>query len=434
MWERPAERILCGMSGSETQTPKQGPMAGFEETVKDFWRSRPVRPAHGRKFAGVAAGVGYRYGIDPTVVRVALVAATVFGGFGVFFYLLGWLFLPQEGDSVSAFEGLIGRGRTSSSPAFAVLLLILLIPGLSWTFSGGWLTDGTGLIGFALMAVALYLLHRSRGQYNRPVMPSPAYPTAAFSMSTASAPASSTTADGSWDPLAADPSAWDLPNASPSGGLPPQTPPPPPSAPLPRRRKSKIGAATFGVAMLVAGVGVVLNLDGQPWFSIQHVVGLTLGVVGIGLVAGAFVRGGRGLIGLAVPLAIVGMALTTVPFENFSVKGGVGDLTATPYQASDVLPEYHRSAGNIDLDLTKLPAGTAVTTKVTNGAGNSTVLVPMGAEVKLTCETEAGDIDCLGQSRSGVGLDSVDFTAPGNGQKIDLKVKNGVGNVEVRRG
>ncbi|ONF65795.1 LiaF domain-containing protein, partial [Amycolatopsis keratiniphila] len=171
------------------------------------------------------------------------------------------------------------------------------------------------------------------------------------------------------------------------------------------------------------------------WFTAQHVIGLTLGVVGIGLVAGSFVRGGRGLIGLAVPLAIVGMALTTVPFENFSVKGGVGDLTATPSQVSEVLPEYHRSAGNIDVDLTKLPAGASVTTKVTNGAGNSTVLVPTGAEVKVSCETGAGEVDCLGQSRSGVGEDTIDFTSPGgNGQKITLQVKNGVGNVEVRRG
>ncbi|ANN20703.1 PspC family transcriptional regulator [Amycolatopsis orientalis] len=429
------------MSGSETHTPKRGPAAGFEETVKDFWRSRPVRPAHGRKFAGVAAGIGYRYGIDPTVVRVALVAGTVFGGFGVFVYLLGWLFLPQEGDRVSAFEGLIGRGRASSSPAFAVLLLVLLFPGLTWTLSGGWMTDGTGLIGFALMAVALYLLHRSRGQFNRPTMPAPEYPTAAFSMASASTSASTasssttTATEGGWDPLAADPSAWDLPNASPSGGLPPQSPPPPPAPPMPRGRKSKIGVATFGVAVLVGGVGTVLGLDGEPWFSMQHVVGLTLGVVGIGLVAGAFVRGGRGLIGLAVPLAIVGMALTTIPFENFDVKGGMGDLSATPSQVSDVQPEYHRSAGNIDLDLTKLPADSSVTTKVTTGAGNSTVLVPMNAEVKVTCETGAGDVDCLGQSRSGLGVDAVDFTAPGTGsQKIVLQVKNGVGDVEVRRG
>ncbi|WP_414943046.1 PspC domain-containing protein [Amycolatopsis sp. cmx-11-32] len=419
------------MSGSETHTPRRGPAAGFEHTVKDFWRSRPVRPAHGRKFAGVAAGIGYRYGIDPTVVRVALVAATVFGGFGVFVYLLGWLFLPQEGDSVSAFEGLIGRGRASSSPAFAVLLLLLLFPGLTWTLSGGWMTDGTGLIGFALMAVALYLLHRNRGQFNRPVMPAPAYPTAAFSMASAATSASTATESG-WDPLAADPSAWDLPNASPSGGLPPQTPPAPPA---PRGRKSKIGAATFGLAVLVAGIGTVLNLDGEAWFTVQHVVGLTLGVVGIGLVAGSFVRGGRGLIGLAVPLAIVGMALTTVPFENFSAKGGFGDIKATPSAASEVLPEYHRSAGNIDLDLTKLPAGTPVTTRVSNGAGNSTVLVPAGAEVKVTCETGAGEVDCLGQSRSGVGVDTVDFTSAGtSGQKIVLQVENGVGNVEVRRG
>ena len=44
---------------------------------------------------------------------------------------------------------------------------------------------------------------------------------------------------------------------------------------------------TFALAVLTGGGGVLANLDGNPWFSAQHIVGLVLGVVGIGLVVGA---------------------------------------------------------------------------------------------------------------------------------------------------
>src|SRR5207248_9090076 len=106
-----------------------------------------------------------------------------------------------------------------------------------------------------------------------------------------------------WDPLAAGPSGWDLPE-------PPEPPKPAiPMPPQPRapRHHSKVGGVTFSLAVLTAGAGVLANLEGVDWFTARHIVGLTLAVVGLGLVVGAFVRGGRGLIGLAIPLSIAGM-------------------------------------------------------------------------------------------------------------------------------
>ncbi|MEC3982025.1 PspC domain-containing protein [Amycolatopsis sp. H20-H5] len=435
------------MSGAtNTRAPKPNPLAGFEDTVKDFWVSRPRRPVSGRKIAGVAAAIGNRYGIDPVVVRVALVAGTVFGGSGVLVYLLGWLLFPDERDQVSAAEGLIGRGRTTTSPAFTIVLGVALLPTLGWSFGGGWF-DGGGLIGCALIAVALYLLHRGRGQDNRPVAPPVGYstampygtagPDAAFSMTTPQVATETSTPDAAapaWDPLSADPSAWDLP-----GFEQPMNPPPPPrpAPPAPRRRKSKIGGPVFVLAILVAAAGVVLNLDGQDWFSLRHIVGLTLGVLGLGLVAGSFVRGARGLIGLAVPLAIAGMVLTSAPFSDLSLQGGVGNLDATPRTPAQLQPLYERAAGNIDLDLTQLPPAMPVRTRVHISTGNATVIVPEKADVTFTCATGAGSIDCLTAHESGVGhtitQTDVDTDGPG-GQQITLTVENGAGNVEVRRG
>ncbi|MEV4057958.1 PspC domain-containing protein [Amycolatopsis sp. NPDC049688] len=431
------------MSGA---SEKPGVLDGFEETVKDFWASRPRRPHAGRKLAGVAAAIGYRYGVDPVVVRIALVVTTIFGGFGVPFYLLGWLFFPGESDEVSGFEGLIGRGRSSVSPAFAVVLLVLTVVSTGGSITGSWF-DGGGLISCALIAAALYLLHRSRGHLNRPapVAARTSYPAftgnGAFTMTdTAEAPSPAR----GWDPLAADPAGWDLPDA------PQPAPPPQPShhgtqrGPRPSHHgsqlgpRSKVGSATFALAVLTAGGAVLAGLNGATWFDAQHIIGLVLGVVGIGLVAGAFAGGGRGLIGLAVPLAIVGMVLTAAPFKDFDVRGGVGDLTQTPQSQAELLPLYQHAAGDIRLDLTELPEGAPYTTTVSNGAGDTTVTVPANADVTFDCRTGAGEASCFGRSNDGISQPALTGTDNGpdgvGGQKITLHVSNSLGTVEVRRG
>src|SRR5436190_23352233 len=96
--------------------------ASVEDTLKDFWATRPRRPRRGRKLAGVASGIGLRYGIDPIVIRVAFVVATFYGGAGILVYLLGWLLLPEQDDEAAPFESMLNHRRSSTSSAFTVLL------------------------------------------------------------------------------------------------------------------------------------------------------------------------------------------------------------------------------------------------------------------------------------------------------------------------
>ncbi|HVW40276.1 MAG TPA: PspC domain-containing protein [Amycolatopsis sp.] len=408
------------MSGAAESSRPHG-LGGFEETVKDFWASRPRRPASGRKVAGVAAGIGNRYGIDPVIVRVAFVAATIFGGVGLSVYLLCWLLFPGANDQVSPIEALFGRGRSSMSKGLTIVLLIALFPLSSWVFANGWF-DGGGIIGLALLVIALYLLHRSRGHERRPVAPMP--DTATFAMS---APGTPTYTD---DPLGAAPLAWDLPDPEPT---PAPRPPKPPRVP---RRKSKVGVATFGIALLVAGLGVALGATGAGWFTPQHIIGLALGVIGIGLVTGGFAGGGRGLIALAVPLSAVGLIMTAVPVGDYS--GGFGDLRATPLTAADVQPVYEHTAGDINVDLSRLPADTPVTTQIRNGAGDTTVIVPANADVTYLCDVTAGSVDCLGEHTDGVKrapVTGVDNGPDGpGGLPVNLHIEQGAGNIEVHRG
>ncbi|EIT87001.1 hypothetical protein A374_02069 [Fictibacillus macauensis ZFHKF-1] len=60
---------------------------------------RLVRPVD-RKIAGVCAGIARYFALDPTVVRVGVVALMIVTAFGpiVISYLLAALLIPEESD------------------------------------------------------------------------------------------------------------------------------------------------------------------------------------------------------------------------------------------------------------------------------------------------------------------------------------------------
>ncbi len=70
------------------------------------------RRRDGRLVAGVAAGLADYLGLDPTVVRLGLVALTLLGGAGVPVYAAAWVLVPEEGATESIAAGLLhGRAR-----------------------------------------------------------------------------------------------------------------------------------------------------------------------------------------------------------------------------------------------------------------------------------------------------------------------------------
>ncbi|GGP58649.1 PspC family transcriptional regulator [Saccharothrix coeruleofusca] len=406
--------------------------AGVEETLKDFWASRPRRPHGGRKVAGVAAGIAQRYQIDPVIVRVAFVAMALCNGAGILMYLLGWLCFAQEDDEVSAVESLFGRGRSATPAPLTVLLCLGLLP-----TSGFFIDGGFTMVGGVLLSVgAVYLLHRGRGQLNRP------RPTGGLTGDfttgvgvTGSEQQTERVTPPAWDPLGAAPFAWDLPE--PSG------PPPAPEQPAhrPRRPRSRVGAATFALALLVLG-GAVISADFDSaygdWFTAEHTLGLVVAVLGLGLVAGAL-RGnaGRGLIWLAVPLSAIGLVLTTAGFDDFDNSDRMGDISARPTTAEAVLDEYHTKAGQVELDLTALPATSEVRTEVRVGVGSAVIRVPANADVEVSCENGLGSIECLGEQHDGPkGSVRAEDNGPDGegGPKVELEVRTNVGSVEVLRG
>src|SRR5690606_4853845 len=169
-----------------------------------------------------------------------------------------------------------------------------------------------------------------------------------------------------------------------------------------------------------------------PWFTLDTVIGTSLAVLGIGMVFSAFTGGGRPLLGLAVPLSIAGLLVTTLPLAEMP-GGGFGELNARPQSAAEVRDVYQRTGGTITLDLTDLPADSEpVKTKVAVGMGEANVILPETADVTLTCENSMGQIDCLGRQVHGLGVDDVTVTEEGVGEgpQITLDVSSMAGTVE----
>ncbi|MBU2698191.1 PspC domain-containing protein [Nocardioides sp. WV_118_6] len=57
---------------------------------------RLTRRQDNKMVAGVCSGIADHFGVDPTLVRILLVAAVVFGfGTGIILYLAAWWLMPE---------------------------------------------------------------------------------------------------------------------------------------------------------------------------------------------------------------------------------------------------------------------------------------------------------------------------------------------------
>ena len=152
--------------------------AGMETTNEQTWAApgndrprRLSRQTGGRMLGGVAGGTATYLGVDPVIVRIAFVALTLFGGFGVVLYAIGWLLIPEDGAEASlAQHALSGDGSGRHRWAAVVVAVIALIVFFSLVSSGprswgpGWFF-GAGLIWLAVAAVVVLAVARVGGAH-----------------------------------------------------------------------------------------------------------------------------------------------------------------------------------------------------------------------------------------------------------------------------
>jgi phage shock protein C len=77
---------FCSVCGKAAQA------TGFASAPVFGQLARPRAP---RVFGGVCSGLALHYGWDITMVRLLWVLCVVFGGTGIFAYMIAWIVIPE---------------------------------------------------------------------------------------------------------------------------------------------------------------------------------------------------------------------------------------------------------------------------------------------------------------------------------------------------
>jgi phage shock protein PspC (stress-responsive transcriptional regulator) len=80
-----------------------------EDTITESERNTRTAPERvvlrrsydDRMLGGVAGGLARYFGVDTTIVRIAFVVLTLFGGLGIAVYVAGLLLIPEDGSDQS---------------------------------------------------------------------------------------------------------------------------------------------------------------------------------------------------------------------------------------------------------------------------------------------------------------------------------------------
>lgn len=108
--------------------------------------SRLYRSESGKMIAGVCAGLGDFFNIDPTIIRIVFVILTFFQGSGLLIYILLWILIPAKsrpgaineasikenveeikGKAVSIAHNIRGVQKTGEDQRFWWALLIIIL-------------------------------------------------------------------------------------------------------------------------------------------------------------------------------------------------------------------------------------------------------------------------------------------------------------------
>jgi len=323
--------------------------------------------------AGVCSGLADRLGVDPVIVRAALVLLTILGGVGVTVYLVACALLPNDSDQIPVERAL--RDGDGGSIVLIVVAAFALFGGSWWSNDSGWgFPWGLAFTGLLIW----WLVQRSR---NRP---------AADQRVRAQQSGSPYTAGQSPTPFSAGP-----PPTPYSAGPPPTT-----SLPVvprkPRRRSGGLlmGLLAIGLALVTYGSLTWLGSE-FAWTGDHRAIALagSLAAIGLLLVVLGLAGWRAGFVAfLAVVLAISAWSSTVVP-AGIHLGGRVGDAQWAPTSVTPAA-NYHLGVGDGVLNLGGLPTEGLSDAKIPAyvGIGDLKVVVPQGLTVKVVGHVGLGEI------------------------------------------
>ncbi len=415
------------------------------------------RDTRGGMLGGVAAGFARHLDIDVVWVRLGFVVATVFGGgLGIVVYLASWLIIPDDDDhspsrthAVGAVgpaggaDGDDGRGATFwtgvglVSIGGIVLLDRLLSP---ITQRIGWIDPSDIVFPLVLIGIGA-LVYRSSRVDRGTITWADEAEGLAERIERDAEDIVHTVEDRieAWgEDIERRAESWDARQKARAQAL------------RTARSQTRVAPVTFGVALLVLGGMWLLSSLGVAGMSVPRSLASALLVIGVGLIVGAFLGRGRGLIVAGLLLAPV-VAIATLAAQlpgglEVASVGRDGVVLAdehqaiTPMNLADLSAEYEFGAGGRVVDLRgialeEFAAAGTVTIGIEMGIGELEVLLPEGVAADVQVELGIGRIELPGSTSRGIGLtDRQRLPASGGADGlIRLVITQGIGNVTVTR-
>jgi phage shock protein PspC (stress-responsive transcriptional regulator) len=390
---------------------------------------RFLRSRTDRRLGGVAGGLAVAAGLDPAVVRVALVLAA-FTGWGILAYVVAWIVLPAEDPAAGRLLvpapqqtgrftriGLAVAGGLGALQVVGGLigltvgsLGLLAGPGFGWGRHGHDFDLGPGgLIGLALVVSGVVVLLRRRGGGGESALATPPAP----STSPALPPAPGSVA----------------------GTAPAPATPPPGSGGRDFLFLLARVAGWLLALWFLGGVAVATVLWAIGALDLRWPLLLALTAAGaLAVLLRALLRSRRlGMVVLAAAALAVPPVLGVVLGQW---DGRAGYRSATPTTPEELERTYRHAVGQLDLDLSavRIPAGTTTRLKVDMGAGEVRVTVPWDANVRVTGKVGFGEVDLFGRQQNGFGArDDARLAGAAEAGTLELTARARAGRIGVDR-
>ncbi len=214
---------------------------------------------------------------------------------------------------------------------------------------------------------------------------------------------------------------------------------PPAPKPKVKRPRSRLGRATLSAMAIALGTLGIVNLAGVSIAGSAYFA-VALAVVGLGLVAGAWVGRARLLIPLGIALSFGMLAATAATYTEGDYRNGRPELWM-PLSVEELTANSPRvyEAGAVRIDLSALDfTGQVVTFEASKEIGEMIVILPRNVDVTIKAKVEIGDAQVLHSSWGGLSdswrtvMDDGD-DGPNLGGTLNLTLSVDVGNLEVHR-
>jgi phage shock protein PspC (stress-responsive transcriptional regulator) len=369
-------------------------------TIADVQRSRDDRIV-----AGVCSGAARYLNVDPVIIRVVLAVLTFAGFAGVILYVAAWILLPAEGDEKSLAAEWFKLDRNEEQVRVAGLVGAVILAALSIVGDSSWAWWGGTpwwLLPFALVLYVLWIRPRRRrdARARSESVPQTVTPTASQSATTPDHTA--TTAAAVTQPKTAKARE--------------------------QRSPALLGlTASLGAIALAATVIYEQTQQDVHWTAY---VAVALAVVGVGLLIGTVVGDGGSLIAIGVLLAVALAIGSVFP------AGPIGQQRPTPLRAAELDPTYRHGIGLLELDLTGVSDPEALlgrTVTLDAGIGQTKVVVPVGLNVAVRGEIDAGQIVIFDRQADGTDAELSVLPDQPALPALTIEIDQDLGNIEVIR-